>query len=112
MMKQILERLGYNVTTVGSSTEALMLFSATPGDFDLVITDMTMPKMTGIDLAYELAKIRKEIPVILYSGFNDMALESKAKAFGISEILMKPVAKSNIAEAVRRVLDKKKETVS
>lgn len=108
MMKQLMERLGYNVTAVKSSTEALMLFSAGPADFDLVITDMTMPNMTGMDLAHEMMKIRKDIPVILYSGFNDMVLESKAKALGIREIVMKPVSKANVAEAIRRVLDKDK----
>ena len=108
MVKQLMERFGYNVTAIKSSSEALMLFSAAPGDFDIVITDMTMPKMTGVDLAYEMMKIRKDIPVILYSGFNDMSLESKAKAVGIREILMKPVTKNNIAEAIRRVLDKEK----
>ena len=51
MMKQLMERFGYNVTAIKNSSEALMLFSASPGDFDLVITDMTMPKMTGVDLA-------------------------------------------------------------
>jgi len=108
MVKQLLERLGYNVTAIESSTEALMIFSAAPGDFDLVITDMTMPQMTGIDLASELMKNRKDIPVILYSGFSDMALESKARALGIREILMKPVSKITIAETIRRVLDNEK----
>jgi PAS domain S-box-containing protein len=108
MVKQLMERFGYTVTAIKSSTEALMLFSASPGDFDLVITDMTMPKMSGVDLAYEMMKIRKDIPVILYSGFNDMSLESKAKAVGIREILMKPVTKNSIAEAIRRVLDQEK----
>ena len=55
-----------------------------------------------------MMKIRKDIPVILYSGFNDMSLESKAKAIGIREILVKPVTKNSIAEAIRRVLDKEK----
>ena len=64
--------------------------------------------MTGVDLAYEMMKIRKDIPVILYSGFNDMALESKARVLGIREVVMKPVTKTNIAEAIRRVLDKEK----
>jgi len=110
MMKQMMERLGYGVTAIKSSTESLMLFSASSGDFDLVITDMTMPKMSGVDLAYEMMKIRKDIPVILYSGFNDMSLESKAKVIGIREIVMKPVTKANLAEAIRRVLDKEKKT--
>jgi len=111
MMKQLLERLGYKVTAIKNSSEALMIFSSAPGDFDLVITDMTMPSMTGVDLGYEMMKIRKDIPVILYSGFNDMSLESKAKAVGIREIVMKPVTKAGIAEAIRRSLDKKKNIV-
>ncbi|RPH49821.1 MAG: response regulator [Desulfobacteraceae bacterium] len=111
MMKQMMGRLGYNVTEINSSSEALMLFSANPEDFDLVITDMTMPKMSGVDLSYEMMKIRKDIPIILYSGFNDMSLESKAKALGIREIVMKPVSKTGIAEAIRRVLDKGKNTI-
>ena len=108
MMKQLLERLGYKVTAIKNSSEALMIFSAAPGDFDLIITDMTMPKMTGVDLAHAMMKIKKNIPVIPYSGFNDMSLESKAKAVGIREIVMKPVTKAGIAEAIRRVLDKEK----
>lgn len=112
MMRQLLERLGYKVTAISSSTEALMIFSAAPGDFDLVITDMTMPKISGVDLAYEMMKIRKDTPVILYSGFNDMSLESKAKALGIREIVMKPVTKASIAEAIRRTLGKQANPVS
>ena len=77
MSSQIFERLGYSVTVCDSSMEALALFKAKPNDFDLVITDMTMPNMTGDKLAVELMKIRPDIPVILCSGYTKRDIGSK-----------------------------------
>ena len=73
--------------------------------FDLIITDMTMPKMTGIELARNLMNIRPDIPVILCSGSIDLALKGKAAAAGIREFLVKPISIKNIAQAVRKALD-------
>ncbi|MDY6990863.1 MAG: PAS domain S-box protein [Thermodesulfobacteriota bacterium] len=103
--KQLLERLGYSVVTSTNGSEALEAFSAEPDRFDLVITDMTMPGMTGDRLASEIMKIRPDIPVILCTGFSPTITEKKAKALGIRAFLMKPLHKGDIAKTVRQVLD-------
>ena len=106
--QQILERLGYKVITTTSSLEALELFRANPNNFDLVITDMTMPKITGDELAVELLQIKPAIPIILCTGFSAMIDEGKAKAMGIRAFVDKPILNRDIAEAIRKVLDEKK----
>jgi PAS domain S-box-containing protein len=105
--QEILETLGYRVVTRTSSIEALNLFRATPNRFDLVITDMTMPNMTGDKLAKELIAIRPDIPVILCTGYSDMITEQKAKEIGISEFIMKPIVARDLTNVVRQVLDQK-----
>ena len=111
---QILERLGYDVTTRTSSIEALELFIAQPAKFDLVITDMTMPNMTGDDLAGRLMAIRSDIPVILCTGYSERISKEKAHAIGIREFVLKPIIMSDLAVTVRKVLDErwKSETVN
>jgi PAS domain S-box-containing protein len=99
-----LERQGYSVTALTDSTEALKLFSSDPSRFDLVITDQTMPKLTGLNLARKLLTIRNNIPIILYTGHSDSTSQEKAKEAGIREFLMKPLEKQQLAEAIRRVL--------
>jgi PAS domain S-box-containing protein len=106
--KQILERLGYRVFTRTSSIEALEAFRAQPDKFDLVITDMTMPNMTGDRLAAALRRIRPDIPIILCTGFSERITEENAKYAGIQEFLAKPLLRQDMAEAVRRVLDRAK----
>jgi len=103
--RQMLERLGYKVSARTSSLEALELFKAKPDRFDMVITDMTMPKMAGDKLSRELIKISPDIPIIICSGFSNMIDEKKAKTMGIREHLMKPVSMQDIARTVRKVLD-------
>ena len=103
--KQMLERLGYEVTTRTSSIEALELFRTKPDQFDLVITDMTMPNMTGDRLARELIKIRPDIPIIICTGFSERITEEKAKGMGIKAFVMKPIVIRDIANTVREVLD-------
>jgi len=103
--KQILERLGYVVDPWTSSTEALAAFRQKPDDFDLVITDMTMPKITGEELTKELMRIRPDIPVILCTGYSKRITEEKAKAIGIKAFVMKPIHTQVMAETVRHVLD-------
>jgi PAS domain S-box-containing protein len=103
--KRMLGRLGYEVVTRTSSIEALELFRAKPDEFDMVITDMTMPNMTGDKLAKEMMKIRPDIPVILCTGFSELISEERAKGLGIRAFVMKPVVKRDMAETVRRVLD-------
>ena len=104
---QILEQLGYEVVTKKSSVRALELFRAEPDRFDLVITDMTMPHMTGDKLALELMTIRPHIPIILCTGHSRLVSEEKAKDIGIGAFVMKPLVMRNLAETVRKVLDEK-----
>jgi signal transduction histidine kinase/ActR/RegA family two-component response regulator len=105
MEQKILEKLGYSVTAKTSSVEALKIFSDQPEEFDLVITDMTMPQMTGDKLAQELMRIKPNIPVILCTGFNEMITEEKALQLGIDKFVMKPVVKDELASTIRAVLD-------
>jgi len=103
--KLTLESLGYKVRTRNSSIEALELFKNQPEAFDLVITDMTMPKMTGDDLARELMGIRPDIPVILCTGYSSKIDERQAKMIGIRDFVLKPMLRRQIATAIRKVLD-------
>jgi CheY-like chemotaxis protein len=102
---QILERLGYAVTTQTSSVEALALFRAKPDAFDLVITDMTMPNLTGDALALELMNIRTDIPVILCTGYSNKISDDTALQIGIKAFAYKPVVRADLAKTVREVLD-------
>jgi len=106
MNRQVLEDLGYQVTSRTSSVEALEAFRARPNEFDLIITDMTMPNMTGAELAPRLLEIRPDIPIILCTGFSELVDKDKAEAIGIREYVMKPIIRDEIARAIRRVLDK------
>jgi len=105
MTQQILERLGYQVTSRTSSLEALEAFRAKPDEYDLVITDMTMPNMTGVELARKLKKLKSDIPIVICSGFSEMIDEDKAKALGIHAYIMKPIVTEEIARIIRKVLD-------
>ena len=105
MEKQMLARLGYHVTARTSSTDALEAFRTQPDKFDVVITDMTMPNMTGDKLAAELIKIRPAIPVILCTGFSEMMSKEKTAALGIKGFLMKPVVMKDLSSIIRKVLD-------
>ena len=103
--EQMLKSLGYRVDTRMSSLEALKLFREHSDGFDLVITDMTMPQMTGDKLAGEITAIRKDIPVILCTGFSHQIAENKTLNASIKGLLMKPVVRSELARMVRNVLD-------
>jgi len=105
--QKILTSLGYTVTAVTSSIEALLLFKGQPETFQLVITDMTMPRMTGAELARQLLEIRPGLPIILCTGFSEQIDGDKAKALGIRRFLMKPIKKRELAEMLRSVLDDK-----
>ena len=105
MQKQNLERMGYTVTTQTSSVEALEEFGSSPDSFDLMITDMTMPQMTGDRLAVSIKKIRPDIPVILCTGFSEKINQKTAPDLLIDEFLMKPVDTTKMAKAIRKVLD-------
>ncbi|MCP3939856.1 MAG: PAS domain S-box protein [Desulfobacteraceae bacterium] len=108
MEKKMLENLGYQISICTSSPEALKIFHNQPDDIALVITDMTMPDMTGIELVQKIRAIRPNIPIILCSGFSELINEEKAKYFNISKYLTKPVLKRDLATAVRKTLDEQK----
>jgi CheY-like chemotaxis protein len=102
--RKILENLGYRVTVFGDSEQALQAFRRSPGEFDLIVTDMTMPKLTGAELALEVLACRPEMPIILCTGFSELIDAAKAKKLGIREFMPKPIEKAALARAVRRAL--------
>ena len=103
--RQFLEHLGYEVESSVSSLEALKKFEERPNDFDLVITDMTMPDMTGDKLSLEMMRIRPDIPVIMCTGFSEKMSEAGAKELGIKAYVRKPLMIGELSEAVRKALD-------
>jgi PAS domain S-box-containing protein len=105
MGKVMLERLGYKVTIRTSSLEALSTFQEQPNEFNAVITDQTMPSMTGIDLARRMLQIRPNIPIILCTGHSSLVNEAQARAYGVKELAMKPFTKNGLAALLRKVLD-------
>ncbi|MCG8637605.1 MAG: response regulator [Desulfobacterales bacterium] len=105
--KQMLKRLGYEVTPMDNPVDALELFSARPFHFDLVITDMTMPDLTGDMLAIKLLDIRPSLPIIICTGFSDLIDTAVADRIGIHCLLMKPILKSSLAHAVKGAMEKK-----
>jgi len=104
MESQMLERLGYQVAARLSSIDALEAFRASPDKFDLVITDMTMPNMNGIQLSQKLLEIRPDIPIIICTGFSTKIDNEKATAAGIRGYVMKPVVMNELAKKIREVL--------
>ena len=106
--KQILQSLGYRVTTRTSSLEALELFKAKSSQFDLVVTDMSMPNMSGDVLSAELMKIRPDIPIILCTGYSTKISDESAKGIGIKAFVYKPIVRSDLAKSIRSVLDEQK----
>ena len=103
--KQMLESLGYQVTTRTSSIEVLELYSNQPDRFDMVITDMTMPYMTGDNLARKLIEIRPDIPIILCTGYSNKISHEIAEALGIRAFVMKPLIMRDLAQTIRKVID-------
>ncbi|MBT6341538.1 MAG: response regulator [Desulfobacula sp.] len=108
MEKKLLERLGYQVTSQIISVEALEVFRANSNKFDLVITDMQMPNMSGDKLSAELVKINPDIPVLLCTGYNEAMSEEKAFSMGIKGFLLKPIVLKDLSQKIREVLDSNK----
>jgi len=108
MGKAMLSGLGYRVTARTNSLEALEEFRSQPGDFDLLITDQTMPKMSGVQLVQEMRKIRPELPVILCTGYSAAIGEDSAGGMGVRHFIMKPLTMRVLAETVRKALEGKK----
>ena len=110
MYQATLERQGYTVTAYTSSEKTLEEFASSPENFDLIITDQTMPGLPGSELAKKVLQIRKNIPIILRTGYSTMISEKKASKVGIDRFVMKPVSKKDLTNIVREVLDNRKAT--
>ena len=103
--KQMLERFGYEVTAIASSIEALEIFRLQPERFDLVMTDMAMPKIRGDRLAEQLVEIRPDIPIIICTGRSEQMPEEKTKRIGIKALVIKPYVMKDLASIARKVID-------
>jgi CheY-like chemotaxis protein len=106
LVRENLKHHGYTTVTQTSSREALDMFLKTPDQFDLVITDLSMSQMTGERLAQELLSIRPDIPIILCTGLNQAVADEHVKAIGGRGSLLKPFTESDVANTIRRVLDR------
>jgi signal transduction histidine kinase len=105
MQGRLLESLGYTVTHETDPLKALQLFTTAPNEFDLVLTDMTMPRMNGATLTQNILSIRPDIPVVLCTGFSELVNEAEARALGFKAFAMKPLVRKSIAGIVRSALD-------
>jgi CheY-like chemotaxis protein len=103
---QHLDRLGYSVVCAADPLEALALFTADVDAFDLIITDMAMPHMSGVQLATEILKIKPDMPIILCTGYSEGLSEEKALKIGVADFAMKPLDRNDLALRVRKVLNK------
>jgi signal transduction histidine kinase/CheY-like chemotaxis protein len=103
--KQILSRLGYSVASFNRSVDALDAFRKAPDQFDLVVTDVVMPHMTGDLLASQILSIRPDMPIIMFTGYSEKSKGENSIHAGVKEILSKPLAAADLARAIRRVLD-------
>ncbi len=103
--KMMLESLGYTVVALTDSTEALKLFRTTPSDFDIVVTDQTMPALTGYELSQEILSIRPDMPVVLCTGYSEAVSPERIKKAGICDFIMKPLNRYELSKAVRNAID-------
>ncbi len=105
LQEKILSNLGYEVVGCRDGQQAFELFRQAPDQFDLLCTDMTMPRMTGAELAAVVLKIKPTMPVVLCTGFSELINEEKAREIGIAQYLMKPVSRDQLAQSIRNALD-------
>jgi len=105
LARTMLTALGYTVTATCDSIKAFEIFKNRADEFDLIITDLTMPRLTGVELARAILAMRPEIPVILCTGYTEMVTEEEVKQAGIRQFVMKPLNTKNVARLIRRVLD-------
>jgi PAS domain S-box-containing protein len=103
-LQKLLTRMNYQVTASNSAPEVLGWFRANPAQFDVVITDLTMPELTGLEVARQIHDVRPDLPVILASGFSAELTEDRLKAAGIFELLQKPLSRNTIADSLHRAL--------
>ncbi|MCA1795034.1 MAG: response regulator [Desulfobacteraceae bacterium] len=106
MAQEALTSFDYRVETQSDPEDALAMFRLNPGYFDVVITDMTMPKMTGTNLVEKLIKIRSDIPIILCTGYSSLIDEEKARQLEIAAYLMKPVSMLQITKTIRKLMER------
>jgi CheY-like chemotaxis protein len=109
MTAEMLSCLGYNATVYTSSVEALKTFQAAPWQFDVVITDQTMPEMTGERLARELRGIRPDMPIILCTGYSHTMTANKVQALSVDAFLLKPLGLRELGLALQQVLEQRQE---
>jgi PAS domain S-box-containing protein len=110
--QELLTRLGYDVAAYSNSVEALEAFRRAPQGFDLVITDQTMPHLTGAHLVQEMRRIRPDIPIILCTGYSHVMNAERARALGVNAFLMKPIEMRDLAHAIQQVLTQRPEPMS
>jgi CheY-like chemotaxis protein len=103
--QRMLKRLGYQVKSTSNPVEALTLFRKQPEMFDLVITDMTMPHMTGVELAKKIANIRQDIPIILCTGYNERVSPERSRMLGIQGYIIKPYTQQEAAKMIKEILN-------
>ena len=106
--KEFLEKYGYKVSLFKNGIEAYTEFEKNPHQFDLIVTDMTMPGMAGSKLATKLLKIRPDFPILLCTGFSENISKEKAASIGIKELLLKPIEMQDLSQKMRKVLDENK----
>ncbi len=106
MVKKMLERVGYKVEYYNNSTEALSYFRNQPDKYDLVVSDLTMPKMTGLELSKQLQMIRSGVPIIIMTGYGDNLTNETQKKYGIKKVICKPIVMLDFSNTVRKVLNK------
>lgn len=105
LLKMLFTQLGYDVVATGDSLQALEMFTSNPQDFDLVITDQTMPKLTGEELATHILQIKGDIPIVLCTGYSERVSEAKCREIGIRQLVTKPVDTAYLSRLVRQLLD-------
>lgn len=105
MGKKMLENLGYKVTTMTNSSEALEEFKRNPGEYSLLVTDQTMPKMLGTELATKMRKIKPDLKVIIITGYIDKSSDVTNSKTGSYEMILKPIKLTEFSKVIRRVLD-------
>jgi len=105
MIKLMLQSLNYKVVAKSDSIQALEEFRKNPNFFDLVLTDQTMPRLTGFELSKKILVIRKDTPIILSTGFSELVNKELVKSSGIRKFILKPILKSQLSVLIREILD-------
>lgn len=111
MNKMLFSQLGYTVVVTTDPLEALEIFSSHPDNFDLVITDQTMPKLTGEELAVNILKIRPTMPVVICTGYSARMSEKRCRQLGIRKLVSKPVNITYLSQLVRQLLDNREDDI-